>query len=139
MSLPLFNIALGTMESLCRSVTHPLIKNLKVGEKAGKATVAMAIMAISVVPIGTGSTSISSFVAECVKIVDKHGLKYEVTSMGTEVEGAVGDLLALAAQMHRAPFSQGADRVLTTIRLDERRDKESRIAEKKASILKRLR
>jgi uncharacterized protein (TIGR00106 family) len=99
----------------------------------------MAIMEISVVPIGTASTSISRFVAACVELVERQGLKYEVTAMGTQVEGAVDDLLTLAAHMHRAPFSQGAQRVLTTIRLDERRDKESRIAGKKASVLKRLR
>jgi uncharacterized protein (TIGR00106 family) len=74
----------------------------------------MAIMEISVVPIGTESTSVSPFVAECVKIVEQQGLTYEVTSMGTEVEGAVDDLLKLAAQMHQAPFTQGAQRVLTT-------------------------
>jgi uncharacterized protein (TIGR00106 family) len=99
----------------------------------------MAIMEISVVPIGTASTSIGPFVAACVKLVERQGLKYEVTSMGTEVEGEVDDLLTLAAQMHRSPFSQGAQRVLTTIRLDERRDKELRIAGKKASVLRRLR
>ncbi len=99
----------------------------------------MAIMEISVVPIGTQSTSVSPFVAACVKLVEQRGLTYEVTSMGTEVEGEVDDLLQLAAQMHRAPFSQGAQRVLTTIRLDERRDKELRIAGKKASVLRRLR
>jgi uncharacterized protein (TIGR00106 family) len=74
----------------------------------------MAIMEISVVPIGTESPSVSPFVAECVKIVEQQGLTYEVTSMGTEVEGAVDALLALAAQMHRASFTQGAQRVLTT-------------------------
>ena len=73
----------------------------------------MAIMEISVVPIGTGSTSVSRFVAECVKIVERQGLQYEVTSMGTEVEGAVDDLLRLAAEMHRAPFAHGVQRVLT--------------------------
>jgi uncharacterized protein (TIGR00106 family) len=99
----------------------------------------MAIMEISIVPIGTESPSVSPFVAECVKIVEQQGLTYEVTSMGTEVEGAVDDLLKLAAQMHRAPFTQGAQRVLTTIRIDERRDKEVRIAGKKAAVLKRLR
>jgi uncharacterized protein (TIGR00106 family) len=99
----------------------------------------MAIMEISVVPIGTQNTSVSLFVAACVKLVEQQGLTYEVTSMGTEVEGAVDDLLALAAQMHRAPFAQGAQRVLTIIRLDERRDKELRIAGKKASVLRRLR
>ena len=99
----------------------------------------MAIMEISVVPIGTQSTSVSAFVAACVRLVEQQGLTYEVTSMGTEVEGKIDELLALAAQMHRAPFAQGAQRVLTFIRLDERRDKELRIAGKKASVLKRLR
>jgi uncharacterized protein (TIGR00106 family) len=99
----------------------------------------MAIMEISVVPLGTESTSVSMFVAACVKLVEQHGLRYEVTSMGTEVEGEIDGLLTLAAQMHQAPFSLGAQRVLTTIRLDERRDKELRIAEKKAAVLKRLR
>jgi uncharacterized protein (TIGR00106 family) len=98
----------------------------------------MAIMEISVVPIGTQAASVSAFVAACVKLVEKQGLRYEVTAMGTEVEGEVDDLLTLAAQMHRAPFSLGAQRVLTTIRLDERRDKELRMAEKKAAVLKRL-
>jgi uncharacterized protein (TIGR00106 family) len=98
----------------------------------------MAIMEISVVPVGTESPSVSQFVAECVKIVEQQGLQYEVTSMGTEVEGEVGELLSLAVQMHRAPFSKGAQRVVTTIKIDERRDKELRITGKKQAVLKRL-
>jgi uncharacterized protein (TIGR00106 family) len=99
----------------------------------------MAIMEISIVPIGTKSPSVSPFVAECVKIVDRQGLTYEVTSMGTAVEGTVEELLQLAARMHELPFSKGAERVLTTIRIDERRDKEMRIAGKKEAVLKQLR
>jgi len=99
----------------------------------------MAIMEISVVPVGTQSPSVSPFVAECVRIVDQQGLHYEITSMGTEVEGAVEELLSLAGQMHRAPFRKGAQRVVTTIRIDERRDKELKIAGKKKAVLKRLR
>jgi uncharacterized protein (TIGR00106 family) len=98
----------------------------------------MAIMEISVIPIGTESPSVSPFVAECVKIVEQQGLPYEVTSMGTEVEGDVAALLNLAAQMHRAPFAKGAQRVVTTIKIDERRDKELRITGKKQAVLKRL-
>lgn len=99
----------------------------------------MAIMEISVVPVGTQNPSMSPFVAECVRLVDQQGLKYEITSMGTEVEGAVEELLRLAGQMHRAPFGKGAQRVVTTIRIDERRDKELNIAGKKKAVLKRLR
>ena len=46
----------------------------------------MAIMAISVIPIGTQGPSVSQFVAECAEILYQQGLKYEITSMGTEVE-----------------------------------------------------
>jgi uncharacterized protein (TIGR00106 family) len=99
----------------------------------------MAIMEISVVPVGTESPSVSPFVAECVRIVDQLGLQYEVTSMGTEVEGDVEELLKLAAQMHRAPFLRGAQRVVTTIKIDERRDKALKIRGKKQSVLKKLR
>ena len=98
----------------------------------------MAIMEISVVPVGTESPSVSQFVAECVKIVDQQGLQYEVTSMGTEVEGELEELLNLAAQMHRAPFAKGAQRVITTIKVDERGDKELKITGKKQAVLKRL-
>jgi uncharacterized protein (TIGR00106 family) len=98
----------------------------------------MAIMEISVIPIGTAGPSVSQFVAECVKIVDQQGLRYEVTSMGTEVEGNVEELLNLAAHMHRAPFSKGVQRVVTTIKIDERRDKESKITGKRQAVLTRL-
>jgi uncharacterized protein (TIGR00106 family) len=99
----------------------------------------MAIMEISVVPVGTESPSVSPFVAECVRMVDQLGLQYEVTSMGTEVEGDVEELLKLAAQMHQVPFAKGAQRVVTTIKIDERRDKELKIRGKRQSVLKRLR
>ena len=98
----------------------------------------MAIMEISVVPVGTESPSVSPFIAECVKIVAQQRLQYEVTSMGTEVEGEIEALLSVAAQMHRAPFSKGAQRVVTTIKIDERRDKELKMTEKKQAVLKRL-
>lgn len=98
----------------------------------------MAIMEISVVPVGTESPSVSLFVAECVKIVEQRGLQYEITSMGTEIEGELEELLSVAAQMHSAPFSKGAQRVVTTIKIDERRDKELRITGKKQAVLTKL-
>lgn len=98
----------------------------------------MAIMEISVVPVGTKTPSISQFVADCVRILDERGIPYELTAMGTEVEGEVEELLRLAAQMHQAPFARGAQRVLTTIKIDDRRDKASRIKGKKEAVLTRL-
>jgi uncharacterized protein (TIGR00106 family) len=98
----------------------------------------MAVMQISVVPIGTGNPSISAYVAQCVAIVKGKGLPYEVTSMGTNVEGELGELLRIAGEMHELPFKRGAQRVLTSIKVDDRRDKRLSIRGKKEAVERRL-
>jgi len=98
----------------------------------------MAVMEISVVPIGTGSPSISHYVAECVAIVREKGLRYEVTSMGTNVEGDLRELLSIAEQMHELPFKRGAQRVVTSIKIDDRRDKRLSMRGKKEAVEKKL-
>ena len=84
----------------------------------------MAMIDISVVPVGTGSASVSEFVAGAVNIVrNEAGIKYRLTPMNTVIEGDLEQLLSLAKKMHDSAFSAGAARVVTTIRIDERRDK----------------
>lgn len=97
----------------------------------------MAIMEISVVPIGVGS-SVSNYVAKCVEIIKRSGLSYEVTAMGTIVEGDVEKLLEIALLMHRVPFSMGANRVLTNIKIDDRVDKHATIQSKVSSVKNKL-
>jgi len=98
----------------------------------------MAVMEISVVPVGTESPSISHYVAECVAIVKEKGLPHELTSMGTNVEGELKELLSVAAEMHELPFKRGAQRVLTSIKIDDRRDKRLSMRGKKEAVEKRL-
>ena len=98
----------------------------------------MALMEISVVPIGTDNPSVSHYVAECVAIVKEKGLSYELTSMGTNVQGELRDLLEVAEKMHKLPFQLGAQRVLTSIKIDDRRDKQLSIQGKKEAVTKRL-
>lgn len=51
----------------------------------------MAMMDISIVPVGTGRPSVSEFVAGAVKILQKEpGIKYELTAMNTIIEGEPG-------------------------------------------------
>jgi uncharacterized protein (TIGR00106 family) len=83
----------------------------------------MAVAAISVVPVGTGTASISNYVANAVKIVKDSGLKFELSSMGTNLEGDVADILEVVRKVHESCFEQGAVRVLTCMTLDDRRDK----------------
>ena len=98
----------------------------------------MAVMEISVVPIGTESPSVSHYVAECVGVLKKKGFSYELTSMGTNVLGELKDLLAVAQEMHELPFQRGAQRVLTSIKIDDRRDKQLTIEGKKEAVQRQL-
>lgn len=83
----------------------------------------MAVCSISVVPIGTGSTSVSSYVAECQKILsDMEGVKYELTPMATMLEGDFAVIMEAVRRLHHVPFERGAKRVLTTVIVDERLD-----------------
>ena len=98
----------------------------------------MAILEISVVPIGTKDTSVSSYVAHCIRILRKEKLRYELTSMGTNIEGSLQDLIRVALKMHEEPFRKGAARVLTTLKIDDRRDKKGTLEGKKRAVQKKL-
>jgi uncharacterized protein (TIGR00106 family) len=81
------------------------------------------IVDVSVVPIGTGSTSVSRFVREVLKVVRASGLKYQVGPMGTSLEGDWDAVFKTIRQMHEVCFKMGAGRLLTVIKVDDRRDK----------------
>lgn len=99
----------------------------------------MAMIDISVVPVGTKSPSVSQYVAGAVRILkNEPGIKYELTAMNTIIEGDLEKLMALAQRMHRSAFDAGAVRVVTTIRIDERRDKPLTMNGKIASVKKKL-
>lgn len=99
----------------------------------------MAVVEVSVVPLGTGSASISDYVARCVELLEKEGgLRYQLTPMGTVVEGDLDHILAVIRRMHEVPFQQGAVRVLTTVRIDERRDKTLTMEGKVAAVKEKL-
>jgi uncharacterized protein (TIGR00106 family) len=74
------------------------------------------------VPIGTKSPSLSALLAEVAKLIDSSGLAYCVGPMGTVVEGEWDAVMSLAKRCHQALLGQ-ADRVMTTIRIDDRKDK----------------
>jgi len=99
----------------------------------------MAILEISVVPIGTKDTSLSSYVAECLRILKKEKkVLYELTSMGTNIEGDLRDLIRIGLKMHETPFKKGVSRVLTTIKIDDRRDKKGTLSGKKRAVQSKL-
>ncbi len=94
---------------------------------------------LTIIPIGTNSTSLSSFVAAAVNALDKTGVKYKISGMGTQIESNSFQELVKAIEFaHEAVFAYGADRVSTTIKIDDRRDKDRKLADKVLSVEKKL-
>jgi uncharacterized protein (TIGR00106 family) len=95
-----------------------------------------AIPNFSVVPIGEGN-SLSSQVAEVLKIVDESGINYKLHSMGTILEGDWDEILRLIKKCHERTL-EDSDRVLTTITIDDRKGKSGRIVGKVQSVERKL-
>ena len=98
----------------------------------------MAVAEISVVPVGTDTASVSDYVAAAVRIAKESGLKYELSSMATNLEGDVDSILEVFRKMHESAFEGGAVRVLSSLKIDERRDKDLSIEGKKAAVKAKL-
>ena len=98
----------------------------------------MAVAEISIVPVGTDSASISTYVATAVKLVQASGLKYELSSMATNLEGDLDSILDIFRKMHESAFEHGAVRVLTALKIDDRRDKDLTIESKKAAVREKI-
>ena len=97
------------------------------------------IAEVTVVPLGTASASLSSFVAEAEKVLkDFPTLKSLLTPMSTILEGEMADVLEAVKAMHAAPFRMGALRVSTTLRIDDRRDKPLTMAGKLEAVKSKL-
>ncbi|EOD01340.1 MTH1187 family thiamine-binding protein [Caldisalinibacter kiritimatiensis] len=98
----------------------------------------MAIAEVTVVPLGTGDTSLSKYVAKCHEVLEESDLKYMLTPMGTIIEGDLDKILSVVAKMHEVPFGEGAERVSTQIKIDDRRDKKSSMEGKIKSVESKL-
>ena len=99
----------------------------------------MAIAEISVVPLGTGTPSVSKYVARAIEVLQQEkGIRYELSPMGTTIEGDLDKILMAAKKMHEVLFQQGAARVLTMIRIDDRRDKVASMKDKVDSLKREL-
>ena len=83
------------------------------------------IAELKVVPLGTKSASLSKYVAAVIDVVKQvKGITYQITPMATIVQGPLSRVLELAEKMHEVPFTMGVNRVLTSISIDDRRDKQ---------------
>ncbi len=98
----------------------------------------MAIMEISVVPLGLGHPSVGDYIAEVVRYLEQESIPYVLTDMGTQIHGHAARLLKVAQVLHELPFEKGVQRVMTHITIDDRRDKDVALGDKVKSVKARL-
>jgi len=99
-------------------------------EKAGKMKV---IVDFCVIPIGVGC-SLSSYIAECQRILKQAGLTFELHAGGTNIEGEWDDVMAAVKNCHEKLHEIGAPRVHTSIHLSTRHDKDQSMEDRVNSV-----
>jgi len=93
---------------------------------------------LQIVVLGTGDTSMSDFVAIAAATLEKRGINYQITPMGTAVEGSPSDIFESVKAIHEAIASTGAKRIVTHLTIDDRRDRPKGLDGKVASVKAKL-
>lgn len=92
---------------------------------------AKMVVSFSVVPLGTCSTSVSQYVKKVIEVVREAGLKYKTGAGFTDVEiESYQQLSKLLETIEYTLREMGTQRILYTIKIDRRIDKELYIEEK---------
>jgi uncharacterized protein (TIGR00106 family) len=90
----------------------------------------------SVVPLGKGE-SVSMYVAECMKIVVASGVPYRINPMGTVLEGDYDVVMGVIRKCHMRVMEL-SPRVVTSIKVDDRKGSKNALDTKIASVEKKL-
>ena len=100
----------------------------------------MVMAEISVVPIGTGQTGVSFYVARALESVsDIEGLECHLNAMGTVLESDDIDVVLEAAKtMILTLHNLGINRVSAMLKIDSRRDKTGTAADKVEAVRRHL-
>ena len=85
----------------------------------------MIIAEVSFAPVGVG-TSVSKYVREGIRALESSGLRIQTNAMSTNFEAkTLDEIFAAVKKAHLAVIDAGAQRILTTLKIDDRRDKEA--------------
>ena len=95
----------------------------------------MAVIELTVVPIGTKETSVSKYVAGCEKVLKEYeDLEVRLNPMGTVIHGDIDRAFEAIRACQESVFKNGADRVYSVIKIDDRRDKKASLDQKMKSV-----
>jgi len=96
----------------------------------------MVLLEFSMSPLGKGE-SVSEYVARSLDIIDASGLPYQLTPMGTILEGEWAQVMAVVQQCYER-MRADCPRITCSIKIDAREGKSGRLDSKIASLEQRL-
>jgi len=97
------------------------------------------VVELNIIPLGKG-ISVSKFLVPALKVFEKRGVKHEITPMCTTFEAeSIEEAFDLARVAHEVVFSVGVKRVVTTVKVDDRRDIERSLEEKVEPLKEKIR
>lgn len=94
------------------------------------------LMEFSMFPLDKGS-SLSSYVAKVLDVVDSSSFTYRLTPMGTIVEGEFDALLALLSSCFKI-LEPASERISLSVKFDHRRGENPRLDQKIESVETKL-
>ena len=96
----------------------------------------MILLEFSMSPLGKGE-SVSEYVARSLDIIDASGLPYQLTPMGTILEGEWEEVMVVVQQCYER-MRADCPRITCSIKIDAREGKSGRLDSKIASLERRL-
>jgi uncharacterized protein (TIGR00106 family) len=96
----------------------------------------MVLLEFSMAPLTQGE-SVSSYVARSLNVIDKSGLPYQLTAMGTIIEGEWDEVLAVVTACF-AEMRSDCTRVGTHIKIDYLAGPGGRLQSKVAAVENKL-
>jgi len=85
----------------------------------------MIIAQLSIAPLGKG-TSVSNYVKIAIETLKKEQVKFQTNAMATVIEiQDLSTLFDVVQKVHLAVAAAGAKRIITELKIDDRKDKEA--------------
>ena len=88
---------------------------------------------LSVIPI-SGDVSFSNQIAQCERILEDHGLKLQLHSEGTNIEGELENVLSAIQQCIESIHGNSVPRLFSNIKINSRTDKQQSFQSKVESV-----
>jgi len=73
--------------------------------------------------VGTGQPSVSAYIAQCQRVLEKSGLVHKMHGFGTNIEGPWAKVSQAIYDCHAAVHKMGVPRITTDIRIGTRTDR----------------